>query len=350
MITEARGARRGTPWPFPTVGSLLSRLGLTAACLATLVLLTGIAAPARADVTVTVAPTSVTRGDRVSVSVVTSKKAKWCSFYTRQVGARRKLVSSKKATRGRASVQLRTASLSPGTYTALVFCGKAERGRSGRFTVAPAPQTSPEPTGTSPTNPPTFVTPEGGPCEPVELGGSYRSSRGAASAGVRIHNGSSSLEATWVEVTVNFWSGDAIMATDSHYVELIPPGESALAGFEVFVDAPVSRLSAFVTCEKQPAGAVRHLISGNARTRADYFGDLEVFGQFRNPYPFRLSSLARIDYVTRGSDGTINGGGYTYPDSSVPSGATIGWQISNFALPGTMSPASVDFTVEAESD
>jgi hypothetical protein len=95
---------------------------------------------------------------------------------------------------------------------------------------------------------------------------------------------------------------------------------------------------------------VRQLISGHAKTRASTFGDLEVYEQFRNIYPFRFSSLARIDYVTRASDGTINGGGYTYPDSSVPPGATIGWQITNPAMPDTMSPASVQFTVEAESD
>ena len=57
--------------------------------------------------------------------------------------------------------------------------------------------------------------------------------------------------------------------------------------------------------------------------------DIDVQGQFTNTYPFTLSSLAAIDYVTRGSDGKINGGGFTFTSSRVPVGATMGWQIHN---------------------
>ena len=131
MITGIRSCCHGASQHFPNDANAVARHWLPVVCVAPLALILGLSAPARADVTVTATPTSVRQGDRIQVSAVTAKKAKWCSFYTRKVGAKRKLVSTKKATRGRASIQLRTASLSPGTYIAVVFCGRQNGDAAG---------------------------------------------------------------------------------------------------------------------------------------------------------------------------------------------------------------------------
>jgi hypothetical protein len=165
-----------------------------------------------------------------------------------------------------------------------------------------------------------------------------------------VKNDSTTLDATWVDVTVNFWSGNVIVATEHSHLERIPAGQSLLVGFDsVYVTEAVNGISAFATCESEPLGVVRQVITGSATAFPSGLGDLEIRGQFTNTYPFALSWLARIDYVTRRSDGAINGGGYDYPSGNVPRGVTTGWQTWNPAFSDHDVPASIEFTVEPEA-
>lgn len=324
------------------------------ALVAVLVMLTG-AVPAHAKVTVTVSEEVVARGETAMIRAAVRPKAKFCTYWLK--GKTRKMLSTKRVRNGQSTLRYVTKALVPGTYRVTVYCGKSGKGSArlkvGDTTPATTPVPDPIVPPTSSPQPPLPPLPppasQAATCSVAESGGRYRPTDRVAAAGIRLSNTSTGKDATWIEVTANFWSGDTIVATENRYLERIPAGQSLFVGFDsVYVDRPITKLSSFATCKSEPAGAARQVVGGTATAVPTVLDDIDVQGQFTNTYPFTLSSLAAIDYVTRGSDGKINGGGFTFTSSRVPVGATMGWQIHNPAFSPTELPASIEFTVEPE--
>jgi hypothetical protein len=305
------------------------------------------ASPVEAKVTVAVSESAVVRGESVLIHVTTGNKVKSCTYWL--VGAKRSRIAKKKVRQGLSMLRYSTTSLDPGVYRVAVKCGKA--GRASKKVTVVDPSTEVTPVPTQPVDTVTPPSPPTATCTVAESGGTYRAENGAASVGIRLANTSPRFDATSGSVTVDFWSGATIVATEHRYVERIPAGQSVLVGFDsVSVASPVSAFTVSPSCRSEPAGVVRSVIVGSGTTVPDGLGSIEVRGQFVNTYPFALSGLARIDYVTRGSDGKVNGGGFTFTFTPVPVGATRGWQTYNSAFSSGAAPASVEFTVEPEAD
>lgn len=85
----------------------------------------------------------------------------------------------------------------------------------------------------------------------------------------------------------------------------------------------------------------------NLRVGTDVFGSARVFGEFSNPYTRTMSSFARITVVVFDGTGTVIGGGFTFPDASVPPGGRIGFDTGVGGLTAGQI-ASVQASVEPE--
>lgn len=344
----ARHRRPGHVGPRALVAEQWARF-LGSAVAVALVMFVG-AVPAHAKVTVTVSDNAVVQGDRVVIQAAARPKVKFCDFWLK--GHERTLLATKRVRKGRSTLGYATDALMPGQYRITVHCGKAGKGNAQLVVsgATPAPTQAPDPVvAPTPVQPPPPPATQSATCTVAESGGRYRSDGGVASAGLRLFNSSSSYDATGIEVTFNFWSGDAIVSTRSRYLERIPAGQSLLVGIDwVFSDTPIARVSAYASCGSESAGRSIRVVGATATAVPTVLDDIDVRGQFTNTYPFPLSTLATIDYVTRGSDGKINGGGYTYVSGMVPVGVTTGWQIGNPAFSPTLMPASIEFTVEPE--
>lgn len=183
-------------------------------------------------------------------------------------------------------------------------------------------------------------------CTVAEKGFSYDADEAAASSGFVLANTSPDNDATSVSLTVNYYSGAAIVLTDVLRFTRIPAGASVVLGGDAQDLPTITDVGAFSQCGNKPPVAPVTLIGGTATVQATSVSDHRVLGQFTNSYPFRLSDDARITYVVRDAAGTIVGGGKTSPEASVPVGQAISWTHTNWGISPAANPASAQFSVE----
>lgn len=184
-------------------------------------------------------------------------------------------------------------------------------------------------------------------CTVTEKGFSYDADESAASSGFVLANSSPDNDATSVALTVNYYSGAAIVLTDVLRFNRIPAGAQVVLGGDAEDLPTITDVGAFSQCGNTPPTMPVTLIGGTAVVTTTSVVDHRVLGQFTNSYPYRLSDDARITYVVRDAAGAIVGGGRTTPAAPVPPGQSISWSHTNWGINPAAGAATAQFNVES---
>ncbi len=173
-----------------------------------------------------------------------------------------------------------------------------------------------------------------------------------AGYGVVLRNPSPDEDALRVTVLVNLLAANgSIVDSDSTVIEGIPAGaEYYHGGHAIYNGAiPATKLEVSVQIGGHQAKRIGSLPPvTNVRWTENFLGT-SVAGEFSNPYTQTLSRLARITFVCFRSDGSVVGGGYTYPPAAIPVGGRAGFSGSLEAVP-VSSIASCQASIEPEVD
>ncbi|MGZ8694838.1 MAG: FxLYD domain-containing protein [Gaiellaceae bacterium] len=170
--------------------------------------------------------------------------------------------------------------------------------------------------------------------------------------GIVLRNTSPDRDARDVQVTVNALDAkNVVLDSAVDTVLTIPAGSTYYFGGQSHYPgtAVTARLDVFAQVGESVAVAGALPAAANVRIEPSSLGGVEVLGEVRNTAGLPLSSLARITAVLYDGQGKVVGGGYAYPESDVPPGARIGFEVFVRSVPSSVA-ASAQVSIEPEYD
>ncbi|MGZ8687396.1 MAG: FxLYD domain-containing protein [Gaiellaceae bacterium] len=169
--------------------------------------------------------------------------------------------------------------------------------------------------------------------------------------GIQLQNVSPDEDALDVEVVVNILDASGlILKSESDTYAAIPAGATYYAGGEAISSSGTpSRLEVTVKVGARQKKSIPALpVVSNVRiVDTEYFGP-EILGEIQNPYTKTLSSLARITFVCFDAGGNVIGGGYGYPETALPPGGRVAFDLRPEGGLTASQIASVQVSVEPE--
>jgi hypothetical protein len=160
--------------------------------------------------------------------------------------------------------------------------------------------------------------------------------------GVVLHETSGVKDALQVQVTANFFDpAGHIVDTEVNTIDRIPAGGTFYYGgfgsTALENPAPAALQVTVIVEEGQKASGVGLPPPANLHFFANDVGELEVQGEFTNPYTQTLTDLTEITYVFFDGTGKVISGGVTSTGADVPPGGQFGFDDSDT----TVDPAQV---------
>jgi hypothetical protein len=148
--------------------------------------------------------------------------------------------------------------------------------------------------------------------------------------GVVLRETSGVKDALQVQVTANFFDpAGHIVDTEVNTIDRIPAGATFYYGgfgsTALENPVPASLQVTVIVEEGQKATGVGPPPPANLHFFANDVGELEVQGQFTNPYTQTLTDLTEITYVLFDSGGKVISGGVTSTGADIPPGGQFGF-------------------------
>jgi hypothetical protein len=151
-----------------------------------------------------------------------------------------------------------------------------------------------------------------------------------------------SLDALGVEVTINVvGSGGRLIGGDSVNFTLIPAHTVFYGGADVFPHGRAVRLEVYTQVDHWVRHRYHLPVVRNVRFVVDAAGEGTVTGEVFNNLRGRLSQSAHIGIVLVGHNGSIVGGGFTFPDNDIPPGRRILFE--SVSGPGATRPSRIAY-------
>ena len=136
----------------------------------------------------------------------------------------------------------------------------------------------------------------------------------------------SKLDALDVRLTYNLaGAGGRLIASDSQSIQVIPAGATYYTGDEVDASSATARarqLEVFVQVGQSVSHRYRLPQVSHVAVVVKY-GTVRVQGEIKNTLAGTLDGLARVGIVVFDRAGKVVGGGFTYPDTSIPRGMRV---------------------------
>jgi hypothetical protein len=261
------------------------------------------AQPRISSYSISITPTIAKAGAIVSIRVSNVFNAKSCQV---------SLLQGRKSVKGRLGVRnytavgrVRVPADFRGATTARVGCGKDGTAISDPFMVV-GPN---EPTSAS--------------CTVVEHG--FGTTEDYAYSGLRVTNSSPTLSTGGVEIALTYRDASGrVLKTDTIYhYDGIPPATTVILAGSTEVSYPSSlSVASRCTTSADPAPPVlpsRAYLVGSGSSR-------DVVGEIQNTLSRTVARFSEVNYLVRGSSGSIIGGGTSDLDSFVVPGAVGTWE------------------------
>ena len=130
---------------------------------------------------------------------------------------------------------------------------------------------------------------------------------------------------------------------------MIPASTTYYFGDDLFLDGRVApnRLEVVTQIGSEAKKSLALPPVANLRLSDYILGGVEIDGEVSNPFTRSLSGLALITGVIFDSSGNALGGGFTFPEASIPPGSRIGFAIGVWGAQLSQA-ASAQVSVEPE--